>query len=304
MSARAGNGSAFVVLAGGLAPCAMNTQQVVDALRATFRRPDYAPPMLPRVAMEILRLSQAPVTIELSRDIEPLLAEDPLLTAQVLRAANAPGQGAKRPIRSIRQAVTRLGLRGLRDVVITVSLRTRVFKTPSYQSDLDALFNHSMALGTIAQQVAQSSGEDPRFAYLCGLLSDLGIAAALLVFGELPEGPPPLFRLWPAVLEVHEEAAATVGQAWSLPEELVQVIGGHHGAFEGELARIRAVLAASEEISLLLGTHLGCQDPSWASLLQMERFEEAQALLGLSSAQKEGILNHSAELLAPPTMVA
>lgn len=304
MSDTAVNGRAFVVLAGGLAPSAMNTGQIVDALRGTFRRPDYAPPMLPRVAMEILRLSQAPVTIELSRDIEPLLAEAPVLTAQVLRAANAPGQGAKRPIRSIRQAVTRLGLRGLRDVVITVSLRSRVFKTPSYQSDLDALFNHSMALGTIAQQVAHHSGEDARFAYLCGLLSDLGIAASLLVFGELPEGPPPLFRLWPAVLEVHQEAAAIVGQAWSLPAELIQVMGGHHGPLEGPFARVRAVLATSEEISLLLGTHLGCQDPSWTKLVQMPRFEEAQALLGLSHEQKEVILNRCSELLAPPSMVA
>lgn len=304
MSKSSGNGPAFVVLAGGLAPSAMNTEQVVDALRATFRRRDYAPPMLPRVAMEILRLSQAPVTIELSRDIEPLLAEDSLLTAQVLRAANAPGQGAKRPIRSIRQAVTRLGLRGLRDVVITVSLRSRVFRTPSYQHDLDALFNHSMALGTIAQQVAHASGEDPRFAYLCGLLSDLGIAAALLVFGELPEGPPPLFRLWPAVLEVHEEAAATVGQAWSLPEELVEVIGAHHGDIEGEHARIRAVLALSEEISVLLGTHLACQDPSWSPLLQPERFEAAQALLDLSDARRSSILEHVAQVLAPTLLVA
>jgi HD-like signal output (HDOD) protein len=304
MPASSVNGHAFVVLAGGLTPAKMGTEQVVEALQGTFRRDSYAPPMLPRVAMEILRLSQAPVTIELSRDVEPLLAEDPLLTAQVLRAANAPGMGAKKPIRSIRQAVTRLGLRGLRDVVITVSLRSRVFRTPSYQAELDALFGHSMAMGTISQQVAKATGGDARFAYLCGLLSDLGIAASLLVFGELPEGPPPLFSLWPAMLEVHEEAAAAVGQAWSLPEEVVAVIGAHHRLPSGPHAKLQSTLAVAEEIAVLLGQHLGCQDPSWAPFLTEERFTSAREALELNDAQFEAILDCSARQLSPPKRVA
>lgn len=304
MPASSVNGHAFVVLAGGLAPAKMGTEQVVEALQGTFRRDSYAPPMLPRVAMEILRLSQAPVTIELSRDVEPLLAEDPLLTAQILRAASAPAMGAQKPIRSIRQAVTRLGLRGLRDVVITVSLRSRVFRTPSYQAELDALFGHSMAMGTISQQVAAATGGDARFAYLCGLLSDLGIAASLLVFGELPEGPPPLFSLWPAMLEVHEEAAAAVGQAWSLPEEVVAVIGAHHRSPSGPHAKLQSTLAVAEEIAVLLGQHLGCQDPSWAPFLSEERFTSAREALKLSDAQFEAILDSSARQLSPPKRVA
>ena len=304
MSAVPANGHAFVLLAGGLAPVAMSTAQVVEALQGTFRRDSYAPPMLPRVAMEILRLAQAPVTVELSRDVEPLLAEDPLLTAQVLRAANAPGRGSKRPIRSIRQAVTRLGLRGLRDVVITVSLRSRVFRTPSYQSELDALFGHSMAMGTISQQVAQSTGGDARFAFLCGLLADLGIAASLLVFGELPEGPPPLSSLWPAMLEVHEEAAAAVGQAWSLPEEVVAVIGAHHRSPSGPHAQLQSTLAVAEEIAVLLGQHLGCQDPSWAPLLSEERFSSAREALQIDEAQFGVILERCAHRLSPTKRVA
>ncbi|MFT5582985.1 MAG: HD-like signal output (HDOD) protein [Cognaticolwellia sp.] len=304
MPARSVNGCAFVVLAGGLAPTTMSTDQVVQALQGTFRRVSYAPPMLPRVAIEILRLSQAPVTIELSRDIEPLLAQDPLLTAQVLRAANAPGMGAKKPIRSIRQAVTRLGLRGLRDVVITVSLRSRVFRTPSYQAELDALFSHSMAMATISQRVAQTTKGDARFAYLCGLLADLGIASSLLVFGELPEGAPPLFSLWPAMLEVHEEAAATVGQAWRLPEEVVAVIGAHHRTPSGPHARLQSTLAVAEEIAVLLGLHLGCQDPSWASFLSEERFTRARDALGVTPSKFEAILDQCAGELAPPKRVA
>ena len=215
MPTRSVNGSAFVVLAGGLAPETMNTKQVVQALQGTFRRESYTPPMLPRVALEILRLSQAPISMNLSRDVELLLAEDALLTARVLRAANAPGMGSRSSIRSIRQAVIRLGLRGLRDVVITVSLRSRIFRTPIYQAELHSLCRHSIAMGTISQRIAQNTKGDSRFAYLCGLLADLGIAASLLVFGELPEGPPPLFHLWPAMLEVHEEAAVAVGEAWA-----------------------------------------------------------------------------------------
>ena len=246
MPTRSVNGSAFVVLAGGLAPETMNTKQVVQALQGTFRRESYTPPMLPRVALEILRLSQAPISMNLSRDVELLLAEDALLTARVLRAANAPGMGSRSSIRSIRQAVIRLGLRGLRDVVITVSLRSRIFRTPIYQAELHSLCRHSIAMGTISQRIAQNTKGDSRFAYLCGLLADLGIAASLLVFGELPEGPPPLFHLWPAMLEVHEEAAVAVGEAWALPEEVVAVIGAHHDSPSGPHAQLQATLARNK----------------------------------------------------------
>ena len=300
MPTRSVNGSAFVVLAGGLAPETMNTKQVVQALQGTFRRESYTPPMLPRVALEILRLSQAPISMNLSRDVELLLAEDALLTARVLRAANAPGMGSRSSIRSIRQAVIRLGLRGLRDVVITVSLRSRIFRTPIYQAELHSLCRHSIAMGTISQRIAQNTKGDSRFAYLCGLLADLGIAASLLVFGELPEVPPPLFHLWPAMLEVHEEAAVAVGEAWALPEEVVAVIGAHHDSPSGPHAQLQATLAVAEEIAVLLGVHLGCHDPSWSPFLSQERFTLARETLGLNPSKFQKIVKQCSSELAPP----
>lgn len=305
MAARSSNGKAFVVLAGGMDPTTMSTEQVVEALAGTFKRPSYTPPLLPRVAMEVLRLSQAPITMDFSRDLEPVLSEDPLLTAQILRAANSPLMGARSPIRSIRQALTRLGLRGIRDVVMTVSLRTRVFRTPAYQSELDALFQHSQALGTIAQELARVTGGEQTFTYMCGLLADMGIAATLLVFGELPEGAPSLRSLWPAMLRVHEEAAMVVGREWELPEEVLEVIAHHHDLDPHHpQALLIANLTVAEGLSLRMGTHLGCHDPAWGPYLDAERLQRAQDYLGVDDAVLEQVMERCALQLNPPNAAA
>ncbi len=77
-------------------------------------------PPLPQSVQEVERVyHDEHSTFE---DLRKVIEKDPLLTADILRAANAPLYGLKRQISSVQQAVSLLG----RDVVRTFALNTAI----------------------------------------------------------------------------------------------------------------------------------------------------------------------------------
>ena len=253
---------------------------IADRLRARFGAPGYQPPMLPRVAMQILTLSQRPeVEIE---EVLRVLESDPVLAAQVLRLAQSALYARTSPIRSMRQAVVRLGLREMRNAVFEIALRLRVFRAKGYEAVLGSLRRHSTAVAHLSRLVAAEAGLDHEFAFLCGLLHDVGLAACLLVLAD--EDKPPLHLAWPALDAVHEEASAIVVSLWKLPAELGAVLRHHH---PGSMATAEGPYAAVICVAHLLADQVG------ASL------SPPIALEPLSSLERDGdgIRSQACELL-------
>ena len=48
------------------------------------------------------------------------------------------------PLVSLQQAISRLGLTTLREIVITVSMQSRIFNIPSYATEARALWQHAV----------------------------------------------------------------------------------------------------------------------------------------------------------------
>src|SRR3990172_6917404 len=94
----------------------VDAQDLVARLRATFEAPDYKPPLLPPVALQLLALSQRPNAAV--GEMADLLEKDPLLAARVLKLVRSPLYLSESPIRSIKQAIVRLGLSTMRDLVM------------------------------------------------------------------------------------------------------------------------------------------------------------------------------------------
>ena len=115
-----------------------------DALTHTFQSPRYRPPLLPVVATELLTLSpRADVDLD---GIVRLLERDTLLSNRVLKLCSSPLYGAVEPEPSLKTAAVRLGLAGLRDVVIEAALSWRVFKQTGYSEAVDRVRVHSIAV--------------------------------------------------------------------------------------------------------------------------------------------------------------
>src|SRR5579859_2390333 len=161
---------------------------LIDTLLATFRAPEYAPPTLPATAAELLELSRH-ADVEFAQVVS-LLERDSVVATQVLRKAQSAFYAGRQPVRSLHEAIVRLGLSTLRDMFMEVVFKNNVFCAPGYDEPMRHLQRHSTAVAHIARKVCERTGHAPhaQHAFLCGLLHDIGKAMCMIVLAEQATG--------------------------------------------------------------------------------------------------------------------
>jgi HD-like signal output (HDOD) protein len=222
-------------------------------LRATFEAPDYKPPLLPPVALQLLALSQRPNAAV--GEMADLLEKDPLLAARVLKLVRSPLYLSESPIRSIKQAIVRLGLGTMRDLVMEAAFGARILKVPGYSEALEKLRRHSIAVAHLSRVVGRYTPMEAEFAFLCGLLHDVGFACSLLALADSRGGPrPDLAFAWPVVDGMHEEASGLIARLWNLPPEVQHVVSHHHQiVLQGYVHPLCAVVCLGDHLADELG---------------------------------------------------
>jgi HD-like signal output (HDOD) protein len=91
-------------------------------------------PPLPKSIMEIQRITNNPNSS--IRDLVKIVKEDPLLTADLLKAANSPLYGFRREIKTVDQAVSLFGMAAVKGFAISFAIRnTLKFDLSAYGVD-------------------------------------------------------------------------------------------------------------------------------------------------------------------------
>jgi len=204
-------------------------QALVERLLETFAAEDYQPPLLPGAALQLLSLARDP-DVPMSKFIG-LLETEPLILARVIRTAQSPFYSGGARVKTIEDAVLRLGIRSISLIFTEAAMHGGVFSSPMFQEPMQALRRHSTATAHIGRKLAERIGQPGDRVYLCGLLHDIGIAACLLVAPQLesPEGRPFTFdELTAPIYDVHEQAGHILSTLWNMPEGLRWVFAHHH----------------------------------------------------------------------------
>ncbi len=230
-----------------LGECDLDTAEFKRELLAVFRAPDYAPPLLPAVALELLTLTRKPNAN--AQQVVELLGHDPLLAGQVLKLAQSAMYSRGAPLRSLEEAVVRLGLTRVSDLFLRVSLETKVFRAPGFAEPMDQLRRHSVFTAEASRIISRSTSGLDGYAFLCGLLHDVGIAVSILALsGQLRAFAPSGFhRAWPCVRDVHESCSELVSSLWGLPPDVALVLRLHHDpSVEGRVHPLAAAVRMAD----------------------------------------------------------
>jgi HD-like signal output (HDOD) protein len=279
-------------------------EEISERLKATFLSPDYVPPLLPAAAVEVHRLSQQQdVKIE---QILAVLEKDPLLAARVLKVAGSPVYSGQ-PLQSLSAAVMRLGMRHLADVVWEVALNMRVFRSKAYEAPMEAVRRHSIACAHVARAIAKLTPVPLEYAFLCGLLHDVGAAAALHLLGaggsNLNGKPLDADTLQMVLHKAHAEASQLVAKLWQLPADVQVVLAHHHHVMVQGYVHPTAAIIALAERTIEEESGKGLPPLPWDSTRDA-MFVIARDGLGMSQRSMDAIKKETRTLLAKMEQLA
>jgi putative nucleotidyltransferase with HDIG domain len=239
--------------------------------------------------------------IELSRQesVQPgamvaLLERDPMLAAELLRLAQSSLYGGSFSVRTLDEAIVRLGMRRTAELFLHAALEARVFRAAGYQKKMDELRRHSVVVAHLSRLVGREAGVTDQSAFICGLLHDVGIAASMIAVVETcPSGQtvPSFDEIWPTVQEVHGRAGGVLASAWNFPSEVTFVIERHHEFMvAGELHPLAAVVCLADWAANELGVGFATEQ---------DRNDGGAVLdaLGLGPTQAQVLLEKASKVL-------
>lgn len=143
-------------------------------------------PGMPEVAVRVRMLADNPDTG--IADIAKVVQTDPSLAARLIQAANTTAYRGARPVDSVRDAVTRLGLKRSSSLATSIALHG-AFASHSAAIDrhLHASWGLSVEVSALAYVIARHGRRiDPDRALLGGLLHRIGAVPILLHLESLP----------------------------------------------------------------------------------------------------------------------
>jgi putative nucleotidyltransferase with HDIG domain len=219
--------------------CNVNDVDVTsfDALDPEVRKDLSLLPPLPAVVMELLKEIQN--TSSSAATVADIAANDPSLAASLLRAVNSAAFGLSQKVTSISQAVSLLGFKSVRSMVVRLRLEAILPpRTPEAAVAAEDLWIHSMAVSYIASALAaRVTDVDRGFVSTLGLLHDVGRLAiysreddpiATLSATGNSETQTLLERETTAFGADHAAIGAMLGNRWRLPADITLAIRWHH----------------------------------------------------------------------------
>lgn len=204
-------------------------QEALDELGRRVAAGQVDLPLLPGVAMEVTNLA-AQENAD-ARAIAELLRKDQALAAHVLRVVSSPLYSGRTQIVSLQQAVVRLGIQKIREISLAIAFRVGVFKLKGFETEVTALFQHSLSAAMFAQEIARATRRNVDDAFMCGLLHDVGrpvILQALVKILNEQKLRVPAAAVIAATSDHHADLGGTLAELWSLPEAVKVSIREHH----------------------------------------------------------------------------
>lgn len=178
-------------------------------------------PSLPHVAVRIGEAVKADDAD--ARKIATLIESDPAMAVKLVKAANSARFGGADQVRTVNQAVARLGLQNTQILVITFALR-EMFRTPSkmLEKRMITLWEHSRRIAALAQVLAERVGSfNIHEALLAGLVHDIGVLAVIGYANEFPEVADEPAALEVSIRALRAQLGGMILSTWDLPDAFI-----------------------------------------------------------------------------------
>ncbi len=208
-------------------------------------------PSLPEVALKIRDAVESEDTT--AEQVANALSQDASLSARLIQVVNSPLYRPRNPIDNLQMAVTRLGLRLVRDLVMNLAMK-QMFQSTSEVLDkkFRSVWSASVDVAAISQMMSMTMSDISREqALLAGLVHNIGTLPILMI----AENDDDLFNDAAALNSVIDELQGPIGEmilkSWNFSDSLVEVVKQcHNFSYAGNNS---ANLVDLVQVSLLQG---------------------------------------------------
>jgi len=207
-------------------------ERVLEAIKRSAAVP--SPPQLVRRFLEVIQDPEFDYN-----DLATVLSADPGTVSEILRFTNSALFGLARKVTSLRHALTMLGPRRTRSLVLGRFLVESLNSHAGPSVDRGYYWRRSLATAVLAARFAiriiPSHRED---VFIAGLLADIGIPVLAQAFPRTYQ--PLVARYCPhgeafteadelAAVEItHSQVSAMVLEEWKLPRDVCAAVRSHH----------------------------------------------------------------------------
>lgn len=208
---------------------------------------------LPELAVKIHELVErkAPAS-----DIAAALSLEPFMTARLLKLANSPLYRLQGKVDSVSRAITIIGSKGIRDLVVSFTVVEEFFQKGTGGAadciDIRAFWECSTGCAVLAQELGQTCGlsyTEPLL--IAGLLHDIGhiVLAEKLpdvsreIYRQARSQGQPLEEVERQLLGFsHADVAAALLDSWNFPMVLIEAVKYHNNPVAAEHYPMSAAL--------------------------------------------------------------
>ncbi len=210
------------------------SESLLDRINTLIEADKITLPVFGRVALQLRQIVANPNHD--AYEVERLIAGDQALAADLLRTANSAFYGGLASIRTIRNAIIRLGTRQVTQLVCLASEHAKYkARDPQLSAMVQRLWRHASSTAMAAQWLAKRLHllEIEEECFMGGLLHDIGQLLILRAIDEIKEGDGQNLMLTPAVVQevlaaAHTELGYHLLCRWNLPEIYRRIAKMHH----------------------------------------------------------------------------
>jgi putative nucleotidyltransferase with HDIG domain len=189
-------------------------------------------PTMPAVALKVSEILKDPDAG--MKEVAAALEKDPVLSARALRMATSAAFASGGKKATLQEALARLGTKTIKGLLVEAAAQKLfVSRNPQINDQLRILWEHSVAVGTMARDVLALTGApDSEGAYLAGLLHDVGKPVTAIMMLELERQLTEVYQRnwidsgeWLEVIgKVHRPVGVALAERWQLPGAIVACI--------------------------------------------------------------------------------
>lgn len=200
-------------------------QRLFERLKQALKAERLQLPALPEAALKIRQvINNSDVN---SAEIIQIVQTDPTLSARLIKVANSPLYGTWREIKTVRDAVRRLGQETTRCLSFSLSIRQLFHaKSTLIKQQIQQMYKESIEVSALAYVITRNRARhlDPEQALLAGLLHKLGTIPILKYIDENPGLISSTQSLDKSLVNLSVPISQLMFEHWHFDDEFLKVV--------------------------------------------------------------------------------